>query len=354
MARETFVVDGISSLVVEGEDLVVRHGFPRGSQTRIIPRVEDDIKSIIVPSRNGSVTFEALNWLCNVGISFVSLYDGHPTCHSYNRKKPDPVTGKRPQADSDALLRRSQAFAVNHSYGVDITRYLLDVKLIGQRDIATDLGSRVDEDIDAERERLTSANLSTCRKIEGKAAKAYWSAWRSVAAQFSDVVPEHWRVFPKRESINAGNSPRQASDPVNALLNYGYGVLEGATVQACQTMGLDPLMGILHSDQNNRYSMAADLMEPGRPLVDQIVLDMIQSRTFKKADFAQSTSGVVRLKPDITKHLADVVHNAVPQLFPIWEDVLHIFILNQPRWDSRGDKYRTPLSRRNRIGRGAK
>lgn len=38
---------------------------------------------------------------------------------------------------------------------------------------------------------------------------------------------------------------------------------------AARVVGLDPGMGVLHADQPNRDSLAADLMEPIRPLVDR-------------------------------------------------------------------------------------
>lgn len=60
---------------------------------------------------------------------------------------------------------------------------------------------------------------------------------------------------------------RTAPD-LNALLNYGYTVLRAATARAIVAAGLHPSIGLHHSNRGNAFSLADDLMEPFRPLVD--------------------------------------------------------------------------------------
>jgi CRISPR/Cas system-associated endonuclease Cas1 len=80
-------------------------------------------------------------------------------------------------------------------------------------------------------------------------------------------VPEHWRTFGTRRSP-LSSSPRSAANPANAMLNYLYTILESETRIAAAALGLDPGLGVLHVDRNNRDSMACDLMEPIRPKID--------------------------------------------------------------------------------------
>ncbi len=61
-------------------------------------------------------------------------------------------------------------------------------------------------------------------------------------------------------------------NPANALLNYLYAILESEAAIAARIVGLDPGMGIYHVDQDNCDSLAADLMEPIRPIVDRYLL----------------------------------------------------------------------------------
>src|SRR5437016_4292853 len=115
--------------------------------------------------------------------------------------------------------------------------------------------------------------------IEAKAALAYWSAWSTLPIQYprADLsrVPEHWQIFGARVSALTG-SPRLAVNPPNAVLNYLYSVLEAEAHLAAAELGLDPGLGMLHRDTPNRDSLACDLMEPIRPLVDAyLVCDLI-------------------------------------------------------------------------------
>ena len=60
-----------------------------------------------------------------------------------------------------------------------------------------------------------------------------------------------------------GREGRGAVDPVNALLNYGYGILASRTWAALLLAGLDPFAGMLHADRSGQAIARAllDLME---------------------------------------------------------------------------------------------
>lgn len=60
-------------------------------------------------------------------------------------------------------------------------------------------------------------------------------------------------------------------DGINALLNYGYAIIRSAMTRAVFATGLHPTFGLHHSNQNNAFCLVDDLMEPYRPLVDQMV-----------------------------------------------------------------------------------
>lgn len=57
----------------------------------------------------------------------------------------------------------------------------------------------------------------------------------------------------------------------NRLLNYGYAILRAAVARALCATGLHPSLGLHHHHRNNPWCLADDLMEPYRPLVDEIV-----------------------------------------------------------------------------------
>ena len=62
----------------------------------------------------------------------------------------------------------------------------------------------------------------------------------------------------------------------NRLLNYGYAVLRAATARAICGAGLHPCLGVQHHTKYNPYCLADDLMEPYRPLVDRVVLTIVE------------------------------------------------------------------------------
>jgi CRISPR-associated protein Cas1 len=62
----------------------------------------------------------------------------------------------------------------------------------------------------------------------------------------------------------------------NPALNYGYAILRAATARALSGSGLLPTLGIHHRNKYNSYCLADDIMEPYRPFVDLLVLEMQQ------------------------------------------------------------------------------
>ena len=87
---------------------------------------------------------------------------------------------------------------------------------------------------------------------EGTAARIYWK--RLVDANF---VRDRFGDYP------------------NNLLNYGYIVLRAAVARALTGSGLLPALGIHHRNRYNAYCLADDIMEPYRPFLDRLVLDMM-------------------------------------------------------------------------------
>jgi CRISPR-associated protein Cas1 len=65
-------------------------------------------------------------------------------------------------------------------------------------------------------------------------------------------------------------------DGANALLNYGYTVLRGATARAIAAAGLHPGIGIFHRHPQNAMPLSDDLMEPFRPVIDLVVVDLVR------------------------------------------------------------------------------
>jgi CRISPR-associated protein Cas1 len=90
--------------------------------------------------------------------------------------------------------------------------------------------------------------------LEGRAAAYYWKR----------VFPEMERFIRDRE----GEAP-------NNLLNYGYAIVRAVVARALVASGLLPTLGIHHHNRYNAYCLADDVMEPYRPYVDELVIQIL-------------------------------------------------------------------------------
>lgn len=70
---------------------------------------------------------------------------------------------------------------------------------------------------------------------------------------------------------------RDAED-ANRFLNYGYAVLRAITARAVCAAGLHPSIGIHHHNRYSAFTLADDLMEPFRVVVDRSVVDLVDKR----------------------------------------------------------------------------
>lgn len=64
-------------------------------------------------------------------------------------------------------------------------------------------------------------------------------------------------------------------DSRNAILNYGYAILRAVVARALVGGGLIPTLGIHHHNRYNAYCLADDIMEPYRPYIDKLVIEIL-------------------------------------------------------------------------------
>lgn len=92
--------------------------------------------------------------------------------------------------------------------------------------------------------------------LEGRAAAYYWK-----------------NIFP---SLPGFTRDREGEMP-NNLLNYGYAIVRAVIARALVASGLLPTLGIHHHNRYNAYCLADDIMEPYRPYVDELVVNIMRS-----------------------------------------------------------------------------
>jgi CRISPR-associated endonuclease Cas1 subtype II len=67
---------------------------------------------------------------------------------------------------------------------------------------------------------------------------------------------------------------RSADSSINAALNYGYGIILSAFNREIVANGYITQLGLFHDNMFNQFNLGSDLMEPFRPLVDSVVVDL--------------------------------------------------------------------------------
>jgi CRISPR-associated protein Cas1 len=115
-----------------------------------------------------------------------------------------------------------------------------------------------------------AGNLDSLRGFEGSAGALYFGALK-------ELIGPEWG-FRKRIY-------HPPTDPVNALLSLGYTLLLKDVTAAVQLVGLDPYLGLFHALEYGRPSLVLDAMEEFRPMVDQLVLELIEKGALKPSDF---------------------------------------------------------------------
>ncbi len=128
----------------------------------------------------------------------------------------------------------------------------------------------------------SARSLDYLRGLEGAGSAVYFGV-------FDNLLKPSGMRFEKRVR-------RPPTDPVNALLSFGYALLANDIQSAVNTVGFDPYQGYLHVEHYGRPSLALDLMEEFRPLiVDSVVLTCINKRILGPEDFHVELGQVHRL-----------------------------------------------------------
>lgn len=124
------------------------------------------------------------------------------------------------------------------------------------------LASKRGEQVENMRRWVGEVKSGDSENVEGRAAAFYWKT-----------------IFPAIPDFTRG---REGSSP-NLLLNYGYAILRAIVARSLVASGLLPTLGIHHHNRYNAYCLADDIMEPYRPYVDALVVDLTDQIGYPEA-----------------------------------------------------------------------
>ena len=279
--REIRVDEGISLVKSEDGSQLIFSGFGlflSKKSERLIARKGKDviyqfplfrIQEVVVGSKGITISSDLLQELCMRGIRLSFLdHSGKPYAM---------VTS--PMLTATVQTRREQILALTDKRGLDFCKAVVLGKIKNQERLLRYFGKHVKKD-NEERFKKIEAAVSQLRSLwkkvpvidgasvseargtlmgtEGTAGRIYWEAVKQ-------IVGHRVEFF--------GREHRGASDEVNSLLNYGYGILYSQVWGAVLNAGLEPFAGFLHVDRPGKPSLVLDLVEEFRqPVVDRSVI----------------------------------------------------------------------------------
>jgi CRISP-associated protein Cas1 len=261
---EVLVEDYGSFLGKKSERLVIKRN---GDVEREIPFL--DLERIIVSSNGVSLSSDLIRECADRGVSIHFLTSrGQP----YAQVSSPNLTGT-------VRTRREQVLAFLDGRGIAVGKLIITGKVKNQINLLKYFAKyrkTTNPELFLQIEEKTTkmeAILKELAHIDGENIDAVRGSLLSVEGRAACLYWEEFGALIEKKIDFEGREHRGASDPVNSLLNYGYGMLYtqvwGAVIQA----GLEPFAGFLHVDRPGKPSLVLDLTEEFRPqLVDRIVL----------------------------------------------------------------------------------
>ena len=128
---------------------------------------------------------------------------------------------------------------------------LIRAKIEGQASVLENLKIRGSCELLALADQVRSGDPGN---MEAQAARLYWS-----------------RALGKGVRRQPGGGQLMGA---NACLDYGYSVLRGHLMRAVLAAGLAPALGVFHRGRGNAFALADDLIEPFRPAIDEVALQL--------------------------------------------------------------------------------
>ena len=213
----------------------------------------------------------------------------------------------------NVLLRRRQYELMETEEAIQMANAMIAAKIANSRSVlkrcrhngAT--GEEIDTAINGAEPAINSI-ISNQRTdmllgIEGSFANKYFPAFRQCI-----------KAEDMKEKFN-NRVKRPPTDPVNALLSLLYTLLAQDCKNALYAAGLDPYLGVLHTTRPGRPSLALDMQEEFRPIVDRFVLKVFNKHQLSDADFETAISGAVFLTKE-----------GKQTLFRLWQEEKHVKI----------------------------
>ena len=305
------------SLRVDRGTLHIRDGLTHYPQNRREHRLFKGDRAlparIVMLDGTGSLSFDVLAWLAEQNIPLIrigwqgdviSTVGGAGSAYLPDRVAWQVETRSDPTARI-AFCCDLIAEKVSNS----IVTLRTSVPNTEARRAAVDVG----EMVVARLQRREVQSVMDIHMAEARAAGAYFKAWKGLPLRWKGLkqrpIPERWLTAETRRSFSLRfrSTNRNASHPVNAMLNYAYAVLHSQVQATVVADGYDPARGVMHEPRLDSRAFVLDMIEPRRPAADAAILKFVAAEALSPSDFVLRSDGVCRLAPQLARRVAMMI-----------------------------------------------
>jgi CRISP-associated protein Cas1 len=300
------------SLGVEAGTLLVRNGFthyPQKQETYRYFKSDADLPSrIIMLDGSGSISFDVLIWLNEQKVPLIKI--------DWTGNAITVISGDSFAANRERVAWQTETRS-DRRKRMEFCNALIARKIAGcmqtleeslRHSHAWDRAIKRAKDDSARLANDPPETVNELRLLEARSAVAYFRAWYATSLLWRTSarhpIPDEWRTVGPRFTRVYATGSRNASHPVNAILNYAYAALQSQVQIKLVSEGYDPMLGIMHYDRDGAPAFVFDMMEPDRPKVDRAVLGFLKSGALHPADFTIRQDGIVRLNPELARKVA--------------------------------------------------
>ena len=267
---------------------------------------------IIIDGHTGNITFEAMRWLMKHNINLTLLnWNGQLLANVMpEQPKSGKLRIKQYQKYLDATDRFEIALKivqtkVDHSMNLleELSRFYESVDFVKTQKLAEKEDLFLLGIMKNSENQDISKSIKQLMTYEGRIAGIHHD---NLTKLFNQLNPE-FNFTGRKNKSNSRNY--NASDEINALLNYGYALLESEIRKSINSVGLDYSVGFLHEINQSRTPLVYDIQELFRWLIDVSVIQLLEEKKIKKSDFIITENYHTRLGEDVAKLLIEKINS---------------------------------------------
>jgi len=299
-----------TSIYVEKRKLTVYNKLENKKEEFYPHKISYD--GIVIDGHTGNITFEAMRWLMKHNINLTLLnWNGQILANILpEQPKSGKLRIKQYQKYLDSQMRFEIALKivqvkVKQSLNLleELSEFYESIDIVGIRK------SIEKEDLFLLKIMKNSENQDIPKSIkqlmtyEGRIAGIYLE---NLTAIFNQLNPE-FNFTGRKNKSNSRNY--NASDEINALLNYGYAILESEIRKIINSVGLDYSIGFLHEINQSRTPLVYDVQELFRWIIDISIIQLLEEKKIKKSDFIITENYHTRLGENVAKLLIEKINS---------------------------------------------